>query len=95
MSLFLYYLCDIYFFMYSVLFPEMVTEMFETIYASPELSSVPGDVSDMLLKIEDNFAKYSCIATFIWNFILGIIFSAIISRAIKPKNFFAEGDNIR
>jgi len=71
----------------------MVTEMFEAFYSAPEFASLPGNVTDMMLKLEDNFAKYSCISTFIWNFILGLIISAIIARSITPKTIFTDDDN--
>jgi hypothetical protein len=87
-------ICAVYiFFMYTFLFPELVTETFEAFYSAPEFASLPSNVTDMLLKIEDNFAKYSCISTFIWNFILGVIISAIIARAITPKTIFTDDNN--
>lgn len=87
-------ICAVYtFFMYTFLFPEMVTEMFEAFYSAPEFASLPGNMTDMMLKLEDNFARYSCIATFFWNFILGLIISAIIARSITPKNIFTDDDN--
>jgi hypothetical protein len=87
-------ICAVYtFFMYTFLFPEMVTEMFEAFYSAPEFASLPGNVTDMMLKLEDNFARYSCIATFFWNFILGLIISAIIARSITPKTIFTDDDN--
>ncbi len=93
-TLFSSIICAAYtFFMYSVLFPEMITEIFEAFYSAPEFASLPDNMTDMMLKLEDNFARYSCIATFFWNFILGIIISAIIARSIVPKTIFTEDDN--
>ncbi len=87
-------ICAAYtFFIISFLFPEMVTEMFEAFYSAPEFTSLPGNITDMMLKLEDNFAKYACIYTFIWNFILGVIISAIIARSNTPKTIFTEDDN--
>ncbi len=87
-------ICAVYiFFMYTFLFPEMVSEMFEAFYSAPEFASLSSNVTDMLLKIEDNFAKYSCISTFIWNFILGVIISAIIARSITRKTIFTDDNN--
>ncbi len=87
-------ICAAYtFFMYSFLFPEMVSETFEAFYSAPEFASLPDNVTDLMLKLEDNFAKYSCISTFFWNFILGVIFSAIIGRKITPKTIFTDEDN--
>jgi small basic protein len=71
----------------------MVSETFEAFYSAPEFASLPDNVTDLMLKLEDNFAKYSCISTFFWNFILGVIFSAIIGRKITPKTIFTDEDN--
>lgn len=79
------------FFLYSVLFPGAVAEVFEQYYATlAQMGDMfPADQSgmmtDMMLKMEDNFAQISCISTFFWAALLGLIFSAILSHGGKAS----------
>ena len=72
------------FFEYQFLFPGAVTEAFEQMYANLEQmgpSMVPDGFSDVMLKMEDNYAQISCITIFFWCSLLGLIFSAILAKS--------------
>lgn len=67
---------------YQFLFPGAVAEAFEQMYTQFEqMGSVfPDEFTDVLLKMEDNYAQINCISTFIWCTLLGLLFSAILAR---------------
>ena len=68
---------------YQFLFPDAVAEAFEQMYTQFEQmgTMVPDTFTDLMLKMEDNYAQVNCISTFFWCVILGLIFSAIIARS--------------
>ncbi len=71
---------------YQFLFPDAVAEAFEQTFSTfDQLGSLPEEVTDMLLKMQDNYAQISCITTFFWCTLLGILFSAIISNVQKRQ----------
>ena len=77
---------------YQFLFPDAVAKAFEQAYESFEQmgATMPDGVEDILLKMEDNYAQINCITTFFWCSLLGILFSAILSRTGKPKSVFTD-----
>jgi len=77
---------------YQFLFPDAVAEAFEQMYTSFEQmgAMVPEGFSDIMLKMEDNYAQINCLSTFFWCVVLGLAFSAILARTGKPKSVFTE-----
>ena len=77
---------------YQFLFPGAIAEAFEQMYAQLDQmgSMMPEGVTDMLLKMEDNYAQINCITTFFWCILLGLVFSAILSRGQRNKSVFTE-----
>ena len=67
---------------YQFLFPNAVAEAFEQMYTQFEQmgSMFPVEFTDVLLKMEDNYAQINCISTFVWCTLLGLLFSAILAR---------------
>ncbi|MBQ9398879.1 MAG: DUF4199 domain-containing protein [Bacteroidales bacterium] len=67
---------------YQFLFPNAVAEAFEQMYTQFEQmgSMFPDEFTDVLLKMEDNYAQINCISTFVWCTLLGLLFSAILAR---------------
>ena len=47
-------------------------------------------MTDLFLKMEDNYAQINCITTFFWCTLLGLVFSAILSRSGRSKSVFTE-----
>ena len=75
--------CSVWAFVeYQFLFPNAVAEAFEEMYTNFEQMGAmfPDSVSDIMLKMEDNYAQINCITSFFWCVLLGVIFSAILSR---------------
>ena len=73
-------------------FPGSVEEAFSTL---PQvISSTPGitpEAEDFLYKLQDSFPQIMCGLTLIWNFVLGLLFSAIIGASTaRRKDPFAE-----
>lgn len=77
---------------YQFLFPGAVEEAFDQAFQNIEQMgmSMPEEVTDMMLRMQDNYAQINCITTFVWCSLLGLLFSAIISHSIKPKNVFTD-----
>ena len=67
---------------YQFLFPDAVAEAFEQMYTQFEQMGgmFPDEFTDVMLKMEDNYAQINCISTFIWCTLLGLLFSAILAR---------------
>ena len=67
---------------YQFLFPDAVAEAFEQLYTQLGQmgSMMPENFTDVLLKMEDNYAQINCISTFVWCTLLGLLFSAILAR---------------
>jgi hypothetical protein len=80
-------ICAAYtFFMLTVLFPETVTQTFDTMLG---MFNGSDEQQNILLKIEDNFPQLMFFSSLIWDIIIGLIVSAIISSSIsKNKEFF-------
>ena len=53
-------------------------------------SMMPEGVTDMMLKMEDNYAQINCITTFFWCTLLGLLFSAILARGGARKSVFTD-----
>ena len=77
---------------YQFLFPGAVAEAFEQAYTAFEQmgTGIPDGMTDVLLKMEDNYAQINCISTFFWCSLLGLVFSAILSRTGTHKSVFTE-----
>ncbi len=77
---------------FQFLFPGSVAEVFEQTYSSISQmgSAMPDEFTDLMLKMEDNYAQINCISTFLWCSLLGVIFSAILSRAGRKSVFTDE-----
>lgn len=77
---------------YQFLFPDAVAKAFEQTFASFESmgAMMPEGFEDMMLKMEDSYAQISCITTFFWCSLLGLVFSAILSRSGKSKSIFTD-----
>ena len=77
---------------YQFLFPDAVAKAFDQTFASFEQmgAALPDNFTDVMLKMEDNYAQISCISTFMWCSLLGILFSAILSRTGTRKNIFTD-----
>ena len=75
---------------YQFLFPGAVAEAFEQMYTQLGQmgSMMPENFTDVLLKMEDNYAQINCISGFFWCVLLGIIFSAILSRSGRNRSVF-------
>ncbi len=77
---------------YQFLFPDAVAKAFEQTFASFESmgAAMPEGFEDVMLKLEDSYAQISCITTFFWCALLGLIFSAILSRSGRPRSVFTD-----
>ena len=77
---------------YQFLFPGAVADAFQQMYDVFEQmgSSMPDEFTDMMLRMEDNYAQINCITTFFWCTVLGLVFSAILSRAERRKSVFTD-----
>lgn len=87
--------CAIFlFFEYTLIAPDAVTEMFDSMFTMMNQSgSMTDQVNDMLLKVEDNFAQYACIGNFFYYAIFGVILSAILNNSTSaPKDIFGTTD---
>ena len=75
---------------YQFLFPGTVAETFEQLYANLDTmiasTPLPDNFSDLLYKMEDNFAQLNCIASFFWCTLLGLLFSAVFARGTRTGN---------
>ena len=73
------------FVLYQYIFPDAVAEIFEETMVNLEqmggvLGELPENFTDMMLRIEDNYAQIECITMFFWCSLLGLIISAILAR---------------
>ena len=77
---------------FQFLFPGSVAEAFEQMYTQIEQmgGALPDEMTDLFLKMEDNYAQINCITTFFWCILLGLVFSAILSRGQRNKSVFTE-----
>ena len=77
---------------YQFLFPGAVAEAFEQMATQFEQmgAMMPEGFSDVMLRMEDNYAQINCISTFVWCVLLGLLFSAIISRSGANKKVFTD-----
>lgn len=73
---------------YQFLFPNAVAEAFEQMYTQFEQmgSMFPDEFTDVLLKMEDNYAQINCISTFVWCTLLGLLFSAILAHTTSGNH---------
>lgn len=72
---------------YQFLFPAAVAKAFEQMYASIGQmgAMVPDEFTDMMLKMEDNYAQINCVSSFLWCTLLGLVFSAILARSTSGR----------
>ena len=77
---------------YQFLFPGAVEEAFDQMYqAFGQMGAmVPEEFTDVMLRMQDNYAQINCISTFVWCSLLGLLFSAIISRTGSRKSVFTD-----
>lgn len=77
---------------YQFLFPGAVAEAFEQMSTQFEQmgAMMPEGFSDVMLRMEDNYTQINCISTFVWCVLLGLIFSAILSRSGANKKVFTD-----
>lgn len=77
---------------YQFLFPGAVAEAFDQMYQGFEQMgvSMPEEFTDAMLRMEDNYAQINCLTTFVWCSLLGLLFSAIISRTGSRKSVFTD-----
>ena len=75
---------------YQFLFPNAVAEAFEQMFTQFDQmgAMLPEGFTDVMLRMEDNYAQINCISGFFWCVLLGIIFSAILSRSGRNRNVF-------
>ena len=78
------------FLMYGWLFPEKVTEIFDSLLETmSSMGNMPDESRDIILTVEDNYPQLSCLITFFWCSFLGIILSAIL-RDRGSDSIFTE-----
>ena len=78
---------------YQFLFPGAVAEAFDQMFeAFGQMgSAMPEEFTDVLLRMEDNYAQINSITTFFWCSLLGLLFSAIISSIdARRKSVFTD-----
>ena len=78
---------------YQFLFPGAVAEAFDQMFeAFGQMgSAMPEEFTDVLLRMEDNYAQINSITTFFWCSLLGLLFSAILSRIdARSKSVFTD-----
>ena len=78
---------------YQFLFPGAVADAFDQMYQAFEQmgAMMPEEFTDVMLKMEDNYAQINCITTFVWSSLLGLLFSAIISSIdARRKSVFTD-----
>jgi len=77
---------------YQFLFPGAVAEAFEQMETGLGQmgQALPDEFTDMMLRLEDNYAQINCISSFFWWSLLGVLFSAIISRTGQKKSVFTD-----
>jgi len=82
------------FVLYQYLFPDTAAQAIEQTYETFNQmgAALPDGVEDMLLKMEDNYAQINCITTFFWCLLLGLVFSAILSRSGARKSVFTDDE---
>ncbi len=80
------------FFEYQFLFPSAVEEAFDQMYQTFEQmgAMVPEEFTDVMLRMQDDYAQINSISTFFWCSLLGLLFSAILARTGKPKSVFTD-----
>ena len=68
---------------YQFLFPDAVAEAFEEALTNFEQmgAMMPDNFTDIIFKMQDNYAQINCITTFFWCSLLGLVFSAILARS--------------
>ena len=82
---------------YQFLFPGAVAEAFEQMYTQLGQmgSMMPENFTDILLKMEDNYAQINCISTFVWCSIFGLLVSAILARSSAARKSVFTDEEMR
>ncbi|MBQ6959287.1 MAG: DUF4199 domain-containing protein [Bacteroidales bacterium] len=82
---------------YQFLFPGAVAEAFEQMYTQLGQmgSMMPENFTDVLLKMEDNYAQINCISTFVWCSIFGLLVSAILARSSAARKSVFTDEEMR
>lgn len=76
---------------YRVIFPGLIDEVMAQIPAT--LAATPGitpEAEESVYKVLDNMPQIMCVFTLIWDFVLGLIISAIIGASTARKDPFAD-----
>ena len=88
------FVCAVWAFVeYQFLFPNAVAEAFDQMFQGFEQmgTMLPDEFLDVMLRMQDNYAQINSITTFFWCSLLGLVFSAILSRGSRGgKNPFTE-----
>lgn len=86
-------ICAIFsFFLMTVLFPQTVADSFNQVYEMMG-SNMTEEILDMMQKLESHYAQYMFFFSLIWDFLLGLLFSAILTRGTSPKrDIFTDND---
>ena len=77
---------------YQFIFPDAVAEAFDQMYQTIDQmgSMMPEEFTDIMLRMQDNYAQINSITTFVWCTLLGLLFSAILARTGTRKSVFTE-----
>lgn len=83
------------FVMYSYVFPDIASTAFEAVYESFGQSglTVTDQMSDALAKLEDNYAQYTSMVSFVWDLLLGLLISSILANSTKNNDIFSEAED--
>ena len=87
------FVCAVWAFVeYQFLFPDAVAEAFDQMYMGMEQmgAMLPEEFTDVMLRMQDNYAQINSISTFFWCSLLGLAFSAIFSRSSARKSVFTD-----
>ncbi|MDD2293146.1 MAG: DUF4199 domain-containing protein [Bacteroidales bacterium] len=83
--------CAIYsFFLMSVLFPDSVTAIFDQVYQIMG-TNMTDEMSSLFQQMESKYPQYAFFSSLIWDFIVGLVFSAIFTKSTSPRvDIFAD-----
>lgn len=84
------------FVMYTFIFPDIASQAFEAVYEGYAQAgfSVTDQMTDMMTNLEDHYAQYTCVISFFWDLLLGLIISSILANSTKNDDVFFEDDNV-
>jgi len=83
--------------LYGFIFPdyasESINKAMESLGSKAALPEME-EITDVMAKMEDNYAQIQCISTFVWCTLFGLIVSAIIGRSLNSKKDIFQDDNL-